>query len=86
MHWELTGGKLPLHISLHIIIVYFIYRLSRCVVNVAVNDLNDNSPIFGQSTYTATVTENNANGVQIATLVVRAKSELHCYYLSALFL
>ena len=55
-------------------------------MNVAVNDLNDNSPIFGQSTYTATVTENNANGVQIATLVVRAKSELHCYYLSALFL
>eukprot|EP00118_Oscarella_pearsei_P019174 m.202185 g.202185 ORF g.202185 m.202185 type:complete len:4095 (+) comp39606_c0_seq6:120-12404(+) len=43
-------------------------RLSHCVVNIAVNDLNDNSPVFSPASYTATLSENNALGINVAVL------------------
>ena len=43
-------------------------RISTVSVTISVLDLNDNSPVFNLTHYTATVTENAASGVTILTV------------------
>lgn len=47
--------------------------LSFCLVNITIVDLNDNSPVFSQSLYNATVDENTPAGIEI--LAVTASDE-----------
>jgi protocadherin Fat 4 len=41
-------------------------RHARAVVNIAVNDINDNPPVFSSHAVTATLAENNQAGAQVA--------------------